>query len=170
MKHIDKKSAEAWRILRPALTTCPGLTRTRLGRNEIRYRLSSAPTSTVSSRWSHTRDKRKAGTQTPRAIGLGREFFPGGISSASDTRSIRTSNVRQHQSASRTVPSNMAEQLILRGELTGHNGWVTSLATSMEKYGYGDPRNRPTAAANTARIALTCFSLEVATSRSSFGT
>ena len=28
----------------------------------------------------------------------------------------------------------MAEQLIMRGELVGHNGWVTSLATSMEKY------------------------------------
>jgi len=29
---------------------------------------------------------------------------------------------------------NMAEQLIMRGELHGHSGWVTSLATSMEKY------------------------------------
>jgi len=28
----------------------------------------------------------------------------------------------------------MAEQLIMRGELHGHTGWVTSLATSMEKY------------------------------------
>jgi len=28
----------------------------------------------------------------------------------------------------------MAEQLIMRGELHGHSGWVTSLATSMEKY------------------------------------
>jgi len=28
----------------------------------------------------------------------------------------------------------MAEQLILKGTLEGHNGWVTSLATSMEKY------------------------------------
>ncbi|KAJ3518937.1 hypothetical protein NM208_g14324 [Fusarium decemcellulare] len=26
----------------------------------------------------------------------------------------------------------MAEQLILKGTLEGHNGWVTSLATSME--------------------------------------
>ncbi|GKT90431.1 uncharacterised protein [Colletotrichum tofieldiae] len=30
----------------------------------------------------------------------------------------------------------MAEQLILKGTLEGHNGWVTSLATSMEKYDY----------------------------------
>jgi hypothetical protein len=28
---------------------------------------------------------------------------------------------------------NMAEQLVLRGTLEGHNGWVTSLATSLEK-------------------------------------
>lgn len=28
----------------------------------------------------------------------------------------------------------MAEQLVLRGTLEGHNGWVTSLATSLEKY------------------------------------
>lgn len=27
----------------------------------------------------------------------------------------------------------MAEQLVLRGTLEGHNGWVTSLATSLEK-------------------------------------
>jgi hypothetical protein len=27
----------------------------------------------------------------------------------------------------------MAEQLIMRGELVGHSGWVTSLATSLEK-------------------------------------
>lgn len=29
----------------------------------------------------------------------------------------------------------MTEQLILKGTLEGHSGWVTSLATSMEKYG-----------------------------------
>lgn len=28
----------------------------------------------------------------------------------------------------------MAEQLVLRGTLEGHTGWVTSLATSLEKY------------------------------------
>lgn len=28
---------------------------------------------------------------------------------------------------------NMAEQLVLRGTLEGHNGWVTCLATSLEK-------------------------------------
>ena len=28
----------------------------------------------------------------------------------------------------------MAEQLVLRGTLEGHSGWVTSLATSLEKY------------------------------------
>ncbi len=28
----------------------------------------------------------------------------------------------------------MAEQLILKGTLEGHAGWVTSLATSLEKY------------------------------------
>lgn len=27
----------------------------------------------------------------------------------------------------------MAEQLVLRGTLEGHSGWVTSLATSLEK-------------------------------------
>ncbi|KAF6516918.1 hypothetical protein HZS61_004121 [Fusarium oxysporum f. sp. conglutinans] len=32
----------------------------------------------------------------------------------------------------RLVTANMAEQLILKGTLEGHNGWVTSLATSME--------------------------------------
>ena len=32
------------------------------------------------------------------------------------------------------TPVTMSEQLALRGELVGHNGWVTSLATSMEKY------------------------------------
>ena len=26
----------------------------------------------------------------------------------------------------------MAEQLVMRGQLEGHNGWVTSLATSLE--------------------------------------
>jgi hypothetical protein len=30
-------------------------------------------------------------------------------------------------------PVNMAEQLVLRGTLEGHSGWVTSLATSLEK-------------------------------------
>jgi hypothetical protein len=28
----------------------------------------------------------------------------------------------------------MSEQLVLRGTLEGHSGWVTSLATSLEKY------------------------------------
>lgn len=28
----------------------------------------------------------------------------------------------------------MAEQLIQRGTLEGHSGWVTALATSLEKY------------------------------------
>ena len=28
----------------------------------------------------------------------------------------------------------MAEQLMIRGTLEGHSGWVTSLATSLEKY------------------------------------
>jgi hypothetical protein len=28
----------------------------------------------------------------------------------------------------------MAEQLVLRGTLEGHSGWVTSLATSLEKW------------------------------------
>ncbi len=28
----------------------------------------------------------------------------------------------------------MAEQLVLRGTLEGHSGWVTCLATSLEKY------------------------------------
>jgi len=28
----------------------------------------------------------------------------------------------------------MTEQLIMRGELHGHSGWVTSLATSLEKW------------------------------------
>lgn len=28
----------------------------------------------------------------------------------------------------------MGEALVMRGELKGHNGWVTCLATSMEKY------------------------------------
>jgi hypothetical protein len=28
----------------------------------------------------------------------------------------------------------MTEQLILKGTLEGHSGWVTSLATSIEKY------------------------------------
>jgi len=28
----------------------------------------------------------------------------------------------------------MTEQLVHRGSLEGHSGWVTSLATSMEKY------------------------------------
>merc|ERR1712000_551303 len=32
----------------------------------------------------------------------------------------------------RLVTATMAEQLILKGTLEGHNGWVTSLATSME--------------------------------------
>ena len=32
-------------------------------------------------------------------------------------------------------PSVMAEQLIHRGTLEGHSGWVTSLATSLEKCG-----------------------------------
>ena len=31
-------------------------------------------------------------------------------------------------------PPDMAEQLILKGSLEGHSGWVTSLATSLEKY------------------------------------
>lgn len=30
----------------------------------------------------------------------------------------------------------MAEQLVLRGTLEGHSGWVTSLATSAEKYDF----------------------------------
>lgn len=32
----------------------------------------------------------------------------------------------------------MAEQLVLRGTLEGHSGWVTSLATSLEKYVHVD--------------------------------
>ena len=28
----------------------------------------------------------------------------------------------------------MTEQLVMRGTLAGHSGWVTSLATSLEKY------------------------------------
>jgi hypothetical protein len=32
-----------------------------------------------------------------------------------------------------SIPPNMTEQLILKGTLEGHSGWVTSLATSMEK-------------------------------------
>ena len=32
----------------------------------------------------------------------------------------------------------MAEQLIHRGTLEGHSGWVTSLATSLEKCDFGD--------------------------------
>ncbi len=28
----------------------------------------------------------------------------------------------------------MSEQLVLRGTLEGHSGWVTCLATSLEKY------------------------------------
>ena len=28
----------------------------------------------------------------------------------------------------------MSEQLVLKGTLEGHSGWVTSLATSPEKY------------------------------------
>jgi len=38
------------------------------------------------------------------------------------------------------IASDMAEQLVLRGTLEGHSGWVTSLATSLEKYVL---RNRP---------------------------
>ena len=30
----------------------------------------------------------------------------------------------------------MAEQLVMRGTLVGHSGWVTSLATSLEKYAW----------------------------------
>ncbi|KAK1762595.1 WD40 repeat-like protein [Phialemonium atrogriseum] len=38
----------------------------------------------------------------------------------------------RYPSIKRTGLYNMAEQLILKGTLEGHNGWVTSLATSME--------------------------------------
>jgi hypothetical protein len=36
----------------------------------------------------------------------------------------------------------MAEQLVLRGTLEGHSGWVTSLATSLEKCVYRNPGAR----------------------------
>merc|ERR1712078_147885 len=44
------------------------------------------------------------------------------------------SNARFHPLClhSSTTPFTMAEQLMLKGTLEGHNGWVTSLATSME--------------------------------------
>jgi hypothetical protein len=40
----------------------------------------------------------------------------------------------------------MAEQLVLRGTLEGHSGWVTSLATSLEKcvIEFWTPRNTDT--------------------------
>jgi hypothetical protein len=39
----------------------------------------------------------------------------------------------RHSRTSNRSPS-MTEQLILKGTLEGHSGWVTSLATSIEKY------------------------------------
>jgi hypothetical protein len=35
---------------------------------------------------------------------------------------------------SRQVNANMAEQLSYAGTMVGHSGWVTSLATSLEKF------------------------------------
>ena len=62
----------------------------------------------------------------------------------------------------------MTEQLVMRGTLVGHSGWVTSLATSLEKYEHLQVRRRTEARTDisTARI---CSFLEVATSPSSSG-
>jgi len=61
------------------------------------------------------------------------------------------------------LTANMAEQLVLRGTLEGHSGWVTSLATSLEKcastkstYSFSDGET-------DMRPALTCFSRDRAT-------
>jgi hypothetical protein len=61
-----------------------------------------------------------------------------------------TTFARLHVPVNHTEAStaNMAEQLVLRGTLEGHSGWVTSLATSLEKC---VPR-----CAETARERLTC--------------
>jgi hypothetical protein len=53
----------------------------------------------------------------------------------------------------------MAEQLIHRGTLEGHSGWVTSLATSLEKYDFYNRR----ACKSDIDIALICFSLDLET-------
>lgn len=57
----------------------------------------------------------------------------------------------------------MAEQLVMRGTLVGHSGWVTSLATSLEKY---EPEGLVSGVKKllTAQIAQTCFSLDLVTS------
>lgn len=63
----------------------------------------------------------------------------------------------------------MTEQLILKGTLEGHSGWVTSLATSIEKYA---PRtmNEPWLSMQlTCVVAQTCFYQEAVIRLSSSG-
>ena len=52
------------------------------------------------------------------------------------TRYITSSNshlLHQPQTHCREISPIMSEQLVMRGTLEGHTGWVTSLATSLEK-------------------------------------
>lgn len=64
----------------------------------------------------------------------------------------------------------MAEQLIHRGTLEGHSGWVTSLATSLEKSVFAAAAQIVAVVANPASIALTCCCPRRETSPSSSGT
>lgn len=60
----------------------------------------------------------------------------------------------------------MTEQLVHRGTLEGHSGWVTSLATSLEKYGEDICANP---VVTDMASAQTCSFREVATKHLSFG-
>ena len=62
----------------------------------------------------------------------------------------------------------MAEQLVMRGTLEGHSGWVTSLATSLEKSVVKWISRQE--AQTDSYVAQTCSSLAVVTRLSSSGT
>jgi hypothetical protein len=63
------------------------------------------------------------------------------------TKEILTAQLRLSRLKQQLLPysnshiANMSEQLVLRGTLEGHSGWVTSLATSLEKYVYHHERS-----------------------------
>ncbi|KAG2418175.1 hypothetical protein HFD88_001276 [Aspergillus terreus] len=86
----------------------------------------------------HVRDNSATGFHAAKnkktgGSGLGRMPNIQVFDSVNDNRSARSSSLLSRSSPSIVSQTPiMAEQLVLRGTLEGHNGWVTCLATSME--------------------------------------
>ncbi|KAL4882082.1 WD40-repeat-containing domain protein [Aspergillus karnatakaensis] len=98
---------------------------------------SNVPKDTPTETWKQTGAKSGEWAQTVGAFKAAYRPVPSRWAESDVLRLLRQ-HVRDnsatgfHAAKDRKTESIMAEQLVLRGTLEGHNGWVTSLATSLE--------------------------------------